>query len=118
MANLEPDKQRRRWLTATAGMGAVGIVATAIPFVESMAPSEAAKAAGAPVRVDISTLAPGALLTVKWRGKPVWILHRTLAMLSNLTGHDMLLADPMSAQPQQPAHAANLTRSRRPSLLV
>ncbi|MBC7414998.1 MAG: ubiquinol-cytochrome c reductase iron-sulfur subunit [Herminiimonas sp.] len=118
MSNPETDPHRRQWIAATAGMGAAGLVATLIPFVESMTPSEAAKAAGAPVEADIATLAPGVLKTVEWRGKPVWILHRTEAMLASLGGHDGLLADPHSSQPQQPPYAKNAVRSARPALLV
>lgn len=118
MDKLPPDKQRRRWIAATAGVGTVGVVSAMIPFVETMEPSEAAKAAGAPVEADISGLAPGALMTVEWRGKPVWILHRTEAMLARLDGHDSLLADPSSQKPQQPPYAHNAARSIRPPFLV
>lgn len=114
----ETDKQRRRLIAATAGMGAAGMVATLIPFVESMTPSEAAKAAGAPVEADIATLEPGMLKTVEWRGKPVWILHRSDAMMARLGDHDGLLADPRSSQPQQPPDATNAVRSVRPPFLV
>jgi ubiquinol-cytochrome c reductase iron-sulfur subunit len=118
MSNAAQDPTRRNLLIATAGLTGVGIVATAIPFISSMQPSEAAKAAGAPVEVDISNLAPGRLITVEWRGKPVWILHRTDAMLAGLTRHDGLLADPQSVQPQQPSHTANAERALKPAFFV
>lgn len=94
------------------------MVAASIPFMKSMLPSEAAKAAGAPVEVDISKVEPGMLLTVKWRGKPVWIVHRTDAMLDLLDKHDDQLRDPQSLQPQQPDYARNATRSIKQQYLV
>lgn len=116
---MEPDLRRRKMLAAaTAGVGGIGLLAAAIPFVESMAPSEAAKAAGAPVEVDIQGLEPGRLLTVEWRRKPVWILHRSDPMLASLNSHRQLLVDPDSAEPQQPREAANPTRSLKPDHLV
>lgn len=119
MENHETDARRRKFLTvATAGVGGVGLVAASIPFVESMSPSEAAKAAGASVEVDVSKIGPGKLLTVEWRGRPVWIVHRTGQMLDLLGKHDSELVDPQSSQPQQPAYAANATRSIKPPYLV
>jgi ubiquinol-cytochrome c reductase iron-sulfur subunit len=110
---------RRKFLLAsTAGVGGVGLVATAVPFVASMAPSERARAAGAPAEVDVTRIAPGTLATVEWRGKPVWVLHRTPAMVASLGKHDALLADPQSLEDQQPAYAKNAARSRRPDYLV
>lgn len=112
------DPQRRRLLAATATVGGVGAVAAAVPFLESMAPSEAAKAAGAPVEFDVSSVGPGKLATAEWRGKPVWIVHRTDAMLAALGKHDNLLADPASKADQQPSYAANPARSIRPPFLI
>ncbi|NHZ79773.1 ubiquinol-cytochrome c reductase iron-sulfur subunit [Massilia sp. CCM 8695] len=113
------NRDRRQWLLAATGVsGGAVLAAAAIPFVESLAPGEAAKAAGAPVEVDISQIAPGALLTIEWRGRPVWILHRTERMLTLLRCNDARLADPRSEQAQQPAYAANPTRSIRPAFLV
>jgi ubiquinol-cytochrome c reductase iron-sulfur subunit len=110
---------RRKFLLAsTAGVGGVGLVATAVPFIASMEPSERARAAGAPAEVDVTRIAPGTLATVEWRGKPVWVLHRTPAMVASLGRHDALLLDPRSQEDQQPAYAKNATRSRRPDYLV
>ncbi|HCY62232.1 MAG TPA: ubiquinol-cytochrome c reductase iron-sulfur subunit [Oxalobacteraceae bacterium] len=115
----ETDVRRRKFLTVAAtGVGGIGLAATAIPFMESMAPSEAAKAAGAPVEVDISRVGPGMLITVEWRGKPVWVLHRTDQMLSLLNKHDDQLVDPQSVEPQQPLYAKNASRSIKPQYLV
>ncbi|WP_250509556.1 ubiquinol-cytochrome c reductase iron-sulfur subunit [Caballeronia sp. GACF4] len=90
------DGSRRTWLIATTVAGGVGGVATVIPFVGSFAPSEKAKAAGAPVEVDISGLKPGEMMTVAWRGKPVWIVNRTDEMLSDVKKADTEVADPKS----------------------
>jgi len=107
------DKSRRRFLTAaTSVVGAVGTVGIAIPFISSMNPSARAKAAGAPVEVDISKLEPGGMLTVEWRGKPVWVVRRTKENLSDLEGLAGTLADPDSDATQQPDYAKNLHRSR------
>lgn len=115
---IQPDPQRRFWVAATGAMGSVAFVATAIPFVSSFAPSERAKAAGGPVEVDLSDILPGAMKTVEWRGKPVWVVRRTPAMLAALQGHDADLADPTSARDQQPAYARNPTRSIKPEMFV
>ncbi|MGZ5200595.1 MAG: ubiquinol-cytochrome c reductase iron-sulfur subunit [Telluria sp.] len=123
MSNPEPLDEhalaRRKMLVAsTVGMGTVGLVATVIPFVESMQPSERAKAEAAPVEVEVAGIAPGALITVNWRGKPVWVLHRTPAMLAELGKHDDLLRDPHSETDQQPEYARNRNRSTVPAFLV
>ena len=110
---------RRRFLiTATSVAGGIASVAWATPFILSMMPSERAKAAGAPVEVDISKLEPGMLLLVEWRGKVVWILSRTPEMLATLTTLDGKLSDPNSEREQQPEYAQNITRSIRPEILV
>ena len=114
------DRDKRRFLTLlTTGVGAIGVGFAATPFVLSMTPSARARAAGAPVEVDISKLEFGQMLTVEWRGKPVWIVRRNKDMLATLPALDMQLADPESkVADQQPAYAANPTRSRKPELLV
>jgi ubiquinol-cytochrome c reductase iron-sulfur subunit len=114
----QPDPQRRFWLAATGVMGGIGMVATAVPFASSFEPSERAKAAGGPVEVDLSDIPPGAMKTVEWRGKPVWVVRRTPAMLAALKGHDAELADPLSARDQQPPDARNGTRSIKPDIFV
>jgi ubiquinol-cytochrome c reductase iron-sulfur subunit len=105
----EVDNSRRRMLTTvTSGVGLVGVGAMVVPFVASMAPSARAKAAGAPVEVDISALKEGRMLTVAWRGKPVWIIRRTQKMLDDLTQIRDRLSDPDSTVlDQQPAYAHN-----------
>jgi ubiquinol-cytochrome c reductase iron-sulfur subunit len=93
------DGSRRTWLIATSVAGGFGGVAAVIPFANSLAPSEKAKAGGAPVEVDISDLKPGDIKTVSWRGKPVWILNRTDEMLTEVKKADSEVADPQSKNP-------------------
>lgn len=115
----EVDKQRRKALVAAASVvGGAGVVAAVVPFVESMEPSAKAQAAGAPVEVDISKLGPGELMTVEWRGKPIWILHRTPHMLEALKEVRDQLKDPDSKQSIQPDFAKNEYRSLKPEYLV
>jgi ubiquinol-cytochrome c reductase iron-sulfur subunit len=115
---LPPDAHRRRLLITTSAVGTVGLVTAAIPFVKSMSPSERAVSAGGPVEVDLSRIAPGTLATVEWRGRPVWVLHRTPEMLATLGKHDAELVDPRSEQDQQPFYATNLVRAVRPQWFV
>ncbi len=112
------DPQRRFWLLATATAGGVGAVATAVPFVSTFAPSERAKAAGGPVEVDISDIAPGGTKIVEWRGKPIWLVRRTAEMMAALQGHDAELVDPQSERDQQPPYARNPARAIKPELFV
>jgi ubiquinol-cytochrome c reductase iron-sulfur subunit len=109
---------RRLWLGAATVTGGAGLVATAVPFVASLAPSENARALGAPVEVDTSSLRPGELRTVEWRGKPMFVLRRTPEMIDALARHDTLLADPQSRRSLQPETARNDLRSIRPELAV
>jgi ubiquinol-cytochrome c reductase iron-sulfur subunit len=113
------DTGKRRFLTAAASVvGGAGAVAVAIPFVSSIAPSARAEAAGAPVTVDISQIEDGQLLTVEWRGKPVWILRRNEDVLSKLSELEPELRDPGSNSQQQPDYAKNNTRSIRDDVMV
>jgi ubiquinol-cytochrome c reductase iron-sulfur subunit len=114
------DQSKRTWIAITCGAGAVGGLATAVPFVSSFAPSERARAAGAPVQVDISALKPGEKLTVEWRGKPVWILRRTPEQLASLKGTEAQVADPKSDRKQYPTpeYAKNPHRSIKPEFFV
>ena len=121
MSDSPVDSSKRTWIITSACAGAVGGVATAVPFVSSFQPSEKAKAAGAAVEVDISTLKEGEKLTVEWRGKPVWIIKRTPEQLKDLPGLDGELADPKSARhPEEftPPYAQNEARSIKPEILV
>ncbi|MCW5605390.1 MAG: ubiquinol-cytochrome c reductase iron-sulfur subunit [Burkholderiales bacterium] len=120
MADKEVDKGKRCLLIAATGAaGGVAAGVTGIyPFAASMLPSERAKAAGAPVEVDIGNLAPGELRTVEWRGKPVWIVKRTQEMLDTVKKNAGLVADPESKKPMQPPYAKNEFRSIKPDVLV
>ena len=112
------DCGRRRLIIATAAVGGVGAASALVPFVSSMLPSERAKAAGAPVEVDVSNLAPGQMITVEWRGKPVWIFNRNQEMLDTLEKLEQAVADPQSDVKQQPEYCKNTTRSIKPNVLV
>ena len=111
-------RKRRFLLTATTVASGVAAGAAAVPFVASMLPSERAKAAGAPVEVDIGRLGPGEKLIVEWRGKPVWIVHRTKDMLAAVRADDPRVADPNSSRSEQPVYATNEYRSLKPEYLV
>ncbi|NMH65319.1 ubiquinol-cytochrome c reductase iron-sulfur subunit [Shewanella salipaludis] len=119
MSNAPVDTGRRRFLTAaTAVVGGAGAVAAAVPFIKSWNPSAKAKAAGAPVEVNISKIEPGQLIRVEWRGKPVWIARRTEAVLNELPTHEDKLRDPGSAEMQQPEYARNALRSIKPEYFI
>ncbi|MCE2915640.1 MAG: ubiquinol-cytochrome c reductase iron-sulfur subunit [Rubrivivax sp.] len=120
MSQAGVDQDRRTWIAITCGAGAVGGVATAIPFVSTFAPSERARAAGAPVEVDIGSIAPGEKLTVEWRGKPVWIVRRTPEQIKALESTEAKVADPKSLRTQYPTpeYAKNPHRSIKPEFFV
>jgi ubiquinol-cytochrome c reductase iron-sulfur subunit len=119
MSGQEIDLKKRRFLTqATSVVGAVGVGFVAWPFLSTWSPSAAAKAAGAPVDVDISKLEPGQLVRVLWRKKPVWIFRRDDQIISDLKTLDSELADPKNEQQQQPEYAKNPTRSIKPEIAV
>lgn len=120
-SDQQVDQGRRTWVAIACGAGAVGGVATAVPFVSTFQPSERARAAGAAVEVDISSLKSGEKVTVEWRGKPVWIIKRTPEQLAALPKIDAQLADPKSERkPAEltPEYARNEHRSIKPEILV
>jgi len=114
------NKERRNAIAVAAAVGGAGAVAMAVPFVASFAPSERAKAAGAPVEFDVSGLAPGEMKTVEWRGVPVWVLRRTPEMLASIKKVDGEVADPRSERTAfpTPEYARNEFRSRKPEYLI
>jgi ubiquinol-cytochrome c reductase iron-sulfur subunit len=120
MSDTPMDAGKRTWLIASSCVGALGAGFAAAPFVSSFAPSEKAKAAGAPVEVDIAALKPGEMQTVEWRGKPVWILKRTPEMLASLKKTDSEVADPDSDRKTYPTpdYAKNEYRSIKPEVWV
>ena len=113
------SQTRRRFLTAaTSAVGLAGVAGVATPFLGSWNPSEKAKAAGAPVKADISKLEPGQMVVVEWRGKPVYVLHRNESQIADLPKLDGLLKDPASEISDQPSYIEGEGRSLRPELLV
>jgi ubiquinol-cytochrome c reductase iron-sulfur subunit len=114
-----PDLSRRRLTQATAAASGLAMAGAAAPFLASLAPSERARAQGAPVEADVSRVAPADLATFEWRGKPVWIVRRTEDMLKRMASVEDQLVDPESeVSSQQPGYARNATRSRQPELFV
>ena len=113
MTNQEINQERRRFLVlATAGAAGVGALGVATPFVASFFPSEKAKAAGAPIDIDVSKIEAGQLVTAEWRGKPIWVLNRTEQQLKDLPSLNGELVDPSSAAAdQQPKYCQNELRS-------
>jgi ubiquinol-cytochrome c reductase iron-sulfur subunit len=110
---------RRKFLTAaTSAVGVAGVVGIAVPFVGSWNPSAKAKAAGAPVKADVSKLEPGQMVVVEWRGKPVYVVNRTDAQLAELPKLDSQLKDPDSLISEQPEYIKGVDRSIKPNLLV
>jgi len=110
--------KRRFLLVASSVVGGVGVVAAATPFVMSLWPSAKAKAAGAPVEVEIGKVEPGQLITVEWRGKVCWVVNRTKSMLDSLPKLDARLVDPNSEVPQQPPYCKNEHRSIKPEYWI
>ncbi|MCQ8897478.1 ubiquinol-cytochrome c reductase iron-sulfur subunit [Limnobacter humi] len=122
MSNNQPvDKERRVWMIACGAAGGVAAVATGGAFLSTLAPSERAKAAGAPVELDIAGMKPGEMKTVEWRGKPVWVIRRDNKMIEDLKSNDTKLADPKSERKPgelTPEYARNEYRSIKPEYLV
>ena len=119
MAEVTVDQGKRRFLVgATSVVGGIGVAGAATPFVMSFWPSERAKAAGAPVEVDIGKLEPGQKIDVEWRGKVVWVINRTKPMLESLPKLDAKLADPNSGVPHQPEYCKNGHRSIKDAVFV
>ena len=110
---------RRKFLTAaTSVVGVAGAVGVAVPFLGSWKPSAKAKAAGAPVKADIGKLEPGQMIVVEWRGKPVYVMHRTAEQVADLPKLDGMLKDPNSEISDQPAYISDVGRSLKPEILV
>ena len=117
-SSTDPDDERRKLVVIAGAMAGLGAMATAIPLVSSFAPSERARAMGASVEADIGDLAPGAVKTVEWRGKPVWIINRSKTMLETLPELNKDMADPKSDKDMQPEYCKNETRSIKPEYMV
>lgn len=119
MDNHEINQGRRRFLVlTTAGAGGLAAAGVAAPFVASWFPSEKAKAAGAPIEIDVSKIESGQMLTAEWQGKPIWVVNRTDQQLKDLKGLNGVLTDPNSEVNHQPEDCKNETRSIKPNVLV
>ena len=119
MDNHEINQGRRRFLVlTTAGAGGLAAAGVAAPFVASWFPSEKAKAAGAPIEIDVSKIESGQMLTAEWQGKPIWVVNRTDQQIKDLKGLDGVLTDPNSEVNHQPEDCKNETRSIKPNVLV
>ena len=119
MSNAPVNNGRRRFLTAaTSVVGGVGVVGAAVPFIASWNPSARAKAAGAPVEVNVGKIEKGQMIRAEWRGKPVYVVRRTDEMVNELAKHNDKLRDPDSEKEQQPAYAKNIHRSIKPEYWV
>lgn len=119
MSNAPLNQGRRRFLTATtAVVGGLGAVAVAVPFIKSWNPSAKAKRLASPVEVEISKLEEGQMVRVEWRGKPVWVVRRSQAVVEGLKSHENQLRDPNSDELQQPNYAQNPYRSIKPEYFI
>ena len=121
MTNDSTNAGRRKFLVgSTAAAGVAGVTGAAVPFIGSWNPSAKARAAGAPVRIDISELQAGEMLgpIPAWRGRPIFVIKRGDDALGALNDNPSRLSDPNSDEPEQPAYAKNEFRSRRPDLMV
>lgn len=121
MTDDSANAGRRRFLVgSTSALGAAGVVGAAVPFLGSWSPSAKARAAGAPVRIDIGRLQVGEILgpIPAWRGRPIFIVRRSEEALAALNTMAERLTDPNSEEPEQPEYARNEFRSIRPEILV
>ena len=119
MSNEGVNQGRRRFLTgATCVVGAAGVAGAAVPFVGSWFPSAKAKAAGAPVKIDIGKLEPGERMVEEWRGQPVFVIRRSQAALDSLATLEDKVRDPQSEKSDQPSYVDPVTRSIKAEYLV
>lgn len=118
-SDAQVDLRRRKFLLNGAkALGGLGALWALLPFVSALNPNRKVLRDNAPITVDLSGLQPGDKLTVKWRGKPIWILHRTDLQLQDIQQFNPILRDPDSLVDQQPKYAQNQYRSRTPKFLV
>lgn len=119
VAKDEVDQKRRCFIRrATTAVGGIGLAAASVPFFQYWMPSADTEAAGAPIKIDISSLKPREQLTVPWRGMPIWVIARDDAMMATLSKLEGTLRDPLSEQDQQPAYCTNTNRSIKPNIFV
>ena len=114
-----PNPGRRKFLSNFTGLlGAIGAFFVAIPFLSAFKPSARAEAAGAPVQVDTSSINPGEMMIVEWRGKPVFVLKLESNAIKLISQTLDRLADPNMESPAQPEYAKNEIRSRKEGLAI
>jgi ubiquinol-cytochrome c reductase iron-sulfur subunit len=119
VAKDEVDQKRRCFIRrATTAVGGIGLAAASVPFFQYWMPSADTEAAGAPIKIDISSMKPRDQLTVPWRGMPIWVIYRDEEMLGTLSKLEDTLRDPLSEQDQQPEYCKNISRSIKPQFLV
>jgi ubiquinol-cytochrome c reductase iron-sulfur subunit len=113
-------KRRDFLFIATGAVTGVGVALSAWPFIDQMWPSPNAFAASSPITIDVSKIAAGQQIIVMWQSHPIFIVHRTPAILAELKKKSLLamLRDPNSDQMQQPEYAKNWCRSVRPEYLI
>jgi ubiquinol-cytochrome c reductase iron-sulfur subunit len=113
------DQKRRCFLrNATTAVGGIGLAVASVPFFQYWMPSADTEAAGAPIKIDISSLKPREQLTVPWRGMPIWVIFRDPGMLDTLPKLNSILRDPFCEENQQPAYCKNIHRSIKPEILI
>ena len=116
------NEGRRRFLTAaTSVVGVAGVAGAAVPFVGSWQPSAKARAAGAPVKVNLTKIEPGQMVTEEWRGKPVFIVRRTDEALAGLAKVADQVSDPDSQKSIQPDYVLRQepqNRSIKPEFMI
>jgi ubiquinol-cytochrome c reductase iron-sulfur subunit len=115
------QESRRDFLILVAGaVGAVAVVATGYAIIDSLNPAADILAAGGPVDVDLSKLAPGQQVVVLWRGRPIFVVDRTPTLLKELQDTTLVdrLSDPNSTVEQQPPYTRNWHRSIDPQYAV
>lgn len=80
---------------ATGAVGAIGAAAVAVPLISQMNPDASTIAAGAPIEVDLTPIAEGQVIKVFWRGKPIFVNHRTKKEIEEAQNVDLAkLPDP------------------------
>ncbi|MCH9758824.1 MAG: ubiquinol-cytochrome c reductase iron-sulfur subunit [Proteobacteria bacterium] len=114
----EKIKRRRLLLGVTGVVGGVSVAVAATPFMSSLRPSKKARAAGAPIKINIAGLKPGELRRDVWRLKPVWVFGRDQEMLQHAKSQEEQLTDPASTASVQPAYCQNENRSIKENIFV
>jgi ubiquinol-cytochrome c reductase iron-sulfur subunit len=118
--HAEPPTRRDFLYIATGTVAAVGVAATVVPFIAQMNPDASTLAAGGPVDLDVSKIAVGQQVVIRWRERPIFVFRRGPDTVKELDNPQLLslLSDPNSQQMQQAPYAANATRSIKPEFGV